>query len=80
MEKQPSPDRPISAAERQDYCTQLQIFIQTVSAMGANDSEVEAQRLLRRLQDPQQIVQLSEVIKIIGLLGDPDDKNTKALD
>ena len=71
-----SADGEITVAERHAYIRQLHEFIAKSQAMGANDSEVEAHRLLRQLQDVDVSLSKQYVQRIIGQLGSADDKST----
>jgi hypothetical protein len=65
----------LNPVELQELQMKLQMFIQTVGQMGANDVEIEAIKLQQRILSGAQISR-QDRDKFLGMLGDPDDKNT----
>lgn len=65
----------INPHERQQYLERLTIFLGAVLPAGAVSDETEAQRLYRMLLQNEP-VKKSYVEKIIGQLGDADDRGS----
>jgi hypothetical protein len=68
------PDELINPHERQKYLERLTIFMRDINT-GAVSDETEAHRLHRMLLQNQP-VKKSYVEKILGQLGDPDDRGS----
>ncbi len=65
----------ITVVERQAYLEKLSIFLGGTIPTGAITDETEAQRLYRLLLQNEP-VKKSYVEKILGQLGDPDDRGS----
>jgi uncharacterized protein (UPF0305 family) len=69
------PARFITVQERQEYLERLIKYLQNTMPTGAISDETEAQRLQRLLLQNEPI-EKSYVDKVVGQLGNPDDRGS----